>query len=727
MKHLSNWFRKRTVLIVIILAAVLLEVISAVQYRYTRGLLEEELEKSAFRDLMTSALRIQEVMSKAEVAVRGQLWHVEKHLDDPDYMGELVTNMVKDDNDNIIGAGLGFKPDFYPSRGRLYEPYARQVGDTCTLMQIASEMHDYTQSSFYQTAMRGDTMKWTLPYLDAEGARGMVTTYALPVKDRRGDPVGMLAVDVSTDWISEVVNMHHVNSSSFSLVVSEDGELIAGPADSLASLSLVQKIVDMMNDSTVEKELKANGRVTGFVFYDEERGEPGHVYYAIKKYAPRWQMVIVCYDKEVFGKLDDMRRDILWMTLAGLAVLGVIIQLFVRSHRRLQATQMEQERIGSELRIAKDIQTQMLPREKSVARSDVNVFGSLVPAREVGGDLYDYFIRNEKLFFCIGDVSGKGAPSAMLMAVTHALFRSASAHESNPARMMQAINETSCQGNESNMFVTLFIGVLDLPTGHLRYCNAGHDVPIMTVQGEWVMIDANANLPLGVFDDVKYGVQEIQMAPESTLFLYTDGLTEAKNSERKQFGLQRVQTVLSTCATSQPKEILEKVTEALHGFVQDAEPSDDLTMLAIHYAPKQFESMLTDTLLMKNKVQEVKRFSSFMKSVTERMDIGKSLGRQLRLAVEEAVVNVIDYAYPSGTEGDITVKVMFDGHTLRVQIIDAGVSFDPTAKEAADTTLSVEDRQIGGLGILLVRELMDSVNYERTDGTNVLTLIKNLK
>ena len=506
MKKLSDWLKKRAVLIVIILAAVLLEVISAIQYRYTRGLLEEELEKSALQDLMTSALRIQEIVVKAEVGVSSQVWHTQRHLDDPDYMNMLVASMAQDGGDNIVGAGIGFKPYYYPSKGKLYEVYGRETEDSVEVEQIASEQHDYTQTDFYQIAMRGDTVKWTPPYLDAEGAKGVVTTYGMPVRDKRGEPVAVLLVDMATNWVGEVVNQHHRNPSSFSLVISEDGDFIAGPDDSLASPSLVRKIVDMVNDSTVERELKAKGRVTGFPFFDEECGESGHVYYAVKKREPRWQIVLVCYDSEVFGKLDDMRKYIIIMMLAGIIVLAVIIQLFVKSHRRLQATQMEQKRIEGELHIAREIQTQMLPQKNSVTRDDVDVFGSLVPAREVGGDLFDFFLRDEKFFFCIGDVSGKGVPSAMVMAVTHSLFRSASAHENNPARMMQVINETSCHGNEANMFVTLFIGVLDLPTGRLHYCNAGHDKPIIvnSQQSTVNSLDAKPNLPVGVFTDVKY-------------------------------------------------------------------------------------------------------------------------------------------------------------------------------------------------------------------------------
>ena len=730
MKKLSDWLKKRAVLIVIILAAVLLELISAIQYRYTRGLLEEELEKSALQDLMTSALRIQEIVVKAEVGVSSQVWHTQRHLDDPDYMNMLVASMAQDGGANIVGAGIGFKPYYYPSKGELFEVYGRQIKDSVEVEQIASEKHDYTQKDFYQIAMRGDTVKWTPPYLDAEGAKGVVTTYGMPVRDKRGEPVAVLLVDMATNWVGEVVNQHHRNPSSFSLVISEDGDFIAGPDDSLASPSLVRKIVDMVNDSTVERELKAKGRVTGFPFFDEECGESGHVYYATKKREPRWQIVLVCYDKEVFGKLDDMRKYIIIMMLAGIFVLAVIIQLFVKSHRRLQATQKEQDRIEGELHIAKEIQTQMLPQKNSVTRDDVDVFGSLVPAREVGGDLFDFFLRDEKLFFCIGDVSGKGVPSAMVMAVTHSLFRSASAHENNPARMMQVINETSCHGNEANMFVTLFIGVLDLPTGRLHFCNAGHDKPIIvnSQQSTVSTLDAKPNLPVGVFTDVKYVEHEHLLTTGSTLFLYTDGLTEARNVQRQFFGLERVKEVLCSVASeSKPQVLLQTMTDAVNQFVEDAEQSDDLTMLVIHYMPQEFESVLTETLVMKNNLHEVTRFSAFIKSATEKLGIEKSLARQLRLAVEEAVVNVIEYAYPAGKEGDITVKIMSDGNTLRFQIIDAGVLFDPTMKERADTTLSAEDRQIGGLGILLVRELMDSINYERIEGTNVLTLIKNLK
>ena len=226
---------------------------------------------------------------------------------------------------------------------------------------------------------------------------------------------------------------------------------------------------------------------------------------------------------------------------------------------------------------------------------------------------------------------------------------------------------------------------------------------------------------------MKYDVQTATILPESTIFLYTDGLTEAKNTARKQFGIERVKDLMEGFVNESPQEMLEKIVAAVERFVKQAEQSDDLTMLAVRYVPVQFESTLSRELTIKNDVHEVAEFSRFIKSVNEELGLETSLARQIRLAVEEAVVNVIDYAYPEGVEGDITVQVLSDGRVMHVKIIDSGVPFDPTEIQKADTTLSAEDRRIGGLGILLVREQMDSINYERTDGKNVLTLMKKLK
>ena len=311
------------------------------------------------------------------------------------------------------------------------------------------------------------------------------------------------------------------------------------------------------------------------------------------------------------NEAQTLRMEKQQLTFGGVAVgilaLVIFFGLYLWSrHRaamRLAEVKAEQERIQSELRIARNIQMSMVPAVfPKLEGLDMSAF--MNPAKEVGGDLYDYFIRDEKLFFCIGDVSGKGVPSAMVMSVILSMFRAISAHENNPAHIMQAVNEASCRGNDSNMFVTMFIGVLDLPTGRLRYCDAGHDAPFIMVNGplgqrplatngtqEWSMVNVIPHLPVGMFDDVKYGVQEALMAPDSTIFLYTDGLTEAKNLKLKQFGINRVEEVLAANSQLPPQQLLEAITNKVHEFVGDAEQSDDLTMMAVHYTPKDCQTV----------------------------------------------------------------------------------------------------------------------------------------
>ena len=728
MRQVFNWLRKHSELLYIILAAVLLEIISAFQYDYTHDLLEDELEKRAEMELTTKIIITKSALNMAENSLNGHIWDINQNLAHADSIYTAVEWVLRS-HPNLLSCGMAFMPYYYPEKGRLFEPYAFWLNNQVYKKQVADESNDYTKRSTFNEVCQANKPIWTEPYFDAVTGKPVVT-YARPIHDGNRNIAGVFAIDVALDWLGDTLNYRHVYPSSFDLLMSTSGKKIAGPKESIAKWRDVDKVISIINDSTIEKFESRSKRTHTFSF-TSINGDKAFVFYHHFKGNPSWQMAVVCYDEEVYGKLYKMRYHMMWLALAGLSVLGIIIFLFARGSRRLHQTQMEQERIGSELRVARDIQMQMLPKTYPPypERDDIDIFGSLMSAREVGGDVFDFFIRDEKLFFCIGDVSGKGVPSAMVMSVVHSLFRMASVHENHPARIMQTINKVSCEGNDSNMFVTMFIGILDLPTGHLRYCNAGHDVPVVLSEKLNVsnQIDAKANLPVGLFDDFTYEMQETTLDSGSTLFLYTDGLTEAKNSLHKQFGLKRVMAVLNSNNGLTPRELLEKMTSEVHAFVEDAEQSDDLTMLAIRYSPVDHHLILNEELTIQNQVQQVKNVNAFMKEIMGRLDIEKSLAKKLQLAVEEAIVNVINYAYPVGETGDIGLNVSSDGNILKIVISDSGVIFDPTMKQDTDITLSVENRPIGGLGILLVREMMDSINYERLNDMNILTLKKNFK
>ena len=245
----------------------------------------------------------------------------------------------------------------------------------------------------------------------------------------------------------------------------------------------------------------------------------------------------------------------------------------------------EKERMDSELRMASQLQQNMMPKGY-VIKDNVELYGKLVPAREMGGDLFDYYIRDEKLFFCIGDVCGKGAPAAMLMAYAHAYLGTFTLKEDNPAHIIYSLNQIASDGNDSCTFITLFFGVLHLSTGLLQYCNAGHNPPYI-LDSEVTMLDCHPNQPVGPMSDVEFILQEITLRPGSTIFLYTDGLTEAQDKERLEFGVERTENALRDCLDRRlnPEEIVDTVTETVHHFTMKAEQSDDMTMLAIRYTP----------------------------------------------------------------------------------------------------------------------------------------------
>ena len=708
-----------TSLTIIIVAVLLLELLSAAQYYFTRNMMEDELEKRAELELTTKAIITNGLIENSEEALKSHIMEIKRNLADPDTMINIMAWTLKF-SPHVMGCGMAFNPGYYPDRDSLFEPYALRTDTGIQCMQIAGDNYDYTKDGVFRYIQRKKTNSWVGPYDDAYVKQKLIS-YAIPIYTFAGDTVGVYGIDINCNTLGDILNRQNIYPSSFDFLITERGELIAGPTDP-SMKKKVENAIRIINDSTILKHGIKESCIHIAYYHDDEEDQDLTLFYAGMRDIPQWQIAVACYDNEVYAPLKKLHLRLLLISLLAFGVLLFIVGCFARNEEKLKQKTMQEQRIAGELRVANQIQQSMLPRQY-YQQDDLKIYGSLVPAREVGGDLFDYFTCDDKLFFCIGDVSGKGASSAMLMGVIHSMFRAFSAHEKNPSYIMQAINRSSCQNNEANMFVTLFIGVLDLPTGRLRYCNAGHDAPI--ILPTLSSIPANPHLPVGVFEDIQYKVEEIILQPDSTIFLYTDGLTEAKNMARKIFGLERIKNILATCVDKQPKEILEIVSDEVRRYVGNAEQSDDLTMLAIRYTPKQFESTFAETIVIKNDIHELPEFNNFQKAFYAKLNLDKPEARKMQLAVEEAVVNVIDYAYPIDTEGNIEVRMMSDGHSLKIVITDSGVFFDPTTKKKADTTLSAEERQIGGLGLLLVRELMDTINYEREEGKNILTLIKN--
>ena len=289
------------------------------------------------------------------------------------------------------------------------------------------------------------------------------------------------------------------------------------------------------------------------------------------------------------------QRMLLIAIVCGLCLFVVFLTIYLfrrqwqmrklkQAYDQLEEVTTQKERIESELRIARTIQLSMVPSVFPI-RPDIDIYGCMTPAKTVGGDLYDFFVHDNQLFFCIGDVSGKGVPAALLMTVTKSLFRAFSSNESMPDKIVSRMNDNLSENNKERMFVTLFVGILDLTSGLLRYCNGGHEAPVI-IDKEAHLLPINHIFPVGAVPATPYKMQETVIEPQTTILLYTDGLNEALNADKEKFGKERILNEANRAIQAgqlSPKALIEQLTLSVHQFVGDTEQSDDLTMLAINY------------------------------------------------------------------------------------------------------------------------------------------------
>ena len=560
---------------------------------------------------------------------------LEANLDSP----ESVFNTLERElhvNRRLVGCFAAFEPNYFESKGRWFEAYAYYTDSAhIEKRQLGSEQHDYFNGVWYKKGLALGKLNdgyLTDPYYDHTVGSSMYCSYVLPVHDSKGRKVGVYGVDLNLDSIYTAINKdeerikrlglvendpdnpHDVNSF-FLQIIDSKGKKIAGSED--VDEKILKEILE--KDSLQSEKMKIND----------------HTYYVSSRRIKHtdWTLMVAQYWLWVYLDGITLVLILLFFMIVG----SIIIYFFMRNSIRhaikplgylsksakevargnfdtqlpsfkqddevtqlrdsfdtmqqslkryvdeLKKSTTAKASIESELNVAQSIQMSMLPKTYPPYpdRHDIEIYGSLTPAKGVGGDLYDFFIRNEKLFFCIGDVSGKGVPASLVMAVTRTLFRNIATHIAEPSHIVETMNMSISEGNDNNMFVTLFVGVLDLATGHLRYCNAGHDAPYIQTE----LLPCDANLPVGVMQEWSFSDQETTLKSNTMIFLYTDGLTEAENSSQAQFGEERVTDVIKTHLndTCSPQKLIEDMTEAVHQFVCGTEQSDDLTMMAIKY------------------------------------------------------------------------------------------------------------------------------------------------
>ncbi len=727
-KDTFNHFAALQGLMIIIVAILTLEGTAILQYVFSQRVIREEAERRAHGQLEATELRINSVIDQVETAVRNNLWSAAVQVSRPDSLWNLTRGIVKD-NPIIYGSAVALVENYSRKAGRLYAPYAHRSGEEIVSSQLGTQEYNYPEQEWFVKALENPGGYWSEPYYDEGGGNMLMTTYSIPVKDHAGRVAAVLTADVSLEWLSSLLEGVQVYPNSFNMVVSRTGKIMVCPVETLIMRRSVHEMAAQADDSDTAAFNSINramlSQESGTIPF-KYKGKVNYLYFnAVDRTG--WSMSIVIPHDEIYGSVQKVGGWVALLQVLGILMLILILWATLRNQKKMQEISANKSRMENELQVARSIQMALLPKifPPYPERKDIDMFATIVPAKEVGGDLYDFFIRDEKIFFCIGDVSGKGIPASLVMAVTRSLFRTVAAHEKSPQRIVTAMNESMSDTNENNMFVTLFCGVLDLTTGHLRFCNAGHNAPyLLYPDGTSVPLEVNPNLPLAVMEGMVFAEQEMDLPSGTGLFMFTDGLNEAENEDHDQFGNERLQAQLSSSLSA--TEQVQVMTRSVDEFVDDAPQSDDLTILYIKYMNANVMDITERHLILHNDIQQIPQLAEFVENVADIAHLDVGLTMSLNLALEEAVSNVIMYAYPKGADGLVDIEAIIRKEVLEFVITDSGTPFDPTVAPEADVSLSLEDRPIGGLGIFLVKNIMDTVNYERTDGKNILKMTKKL-
>jgi phosphoserine phosphatase RsbU/P len=400
-----------------------------------------------------------------------------------------------------------------------------------------------------------------------------------------------------------------------------------------------------------------------------------------------------------------------------------------QSVRELKETTAAKERIESELKIAREIQMSMVPKTfpPFPNRPEFDLYATLIPAREVGGDFYDFlFIDDNHLCFAIGDVSGKGIPAALFMAVTRTLFRTTASKVSAPDKILSLLNVEMCRNNDTCMFVTVFCAVLDTRTGEIEYSNGGHNLPYLISHGEISRLKNTGGMLLGFRDNVTYRAEKLVIREGDGLVLYTDGVTEAMDERGNQFSEKRLAEFLQQANGSSATELIRGAVDQVRRHSGSAPQSDDITALALKYL---LTAATSDAIVVeiKNSLLEIARVVRIAGDLCQRHRLDAQTSHNVKLALDEILTNIISYAYADDREHSIVTRFNLERENLIVEVEDDGRPFNPLNGPEPDTKQMPEQRPIGGLGIYLVRKLIHELEYRRQNETNILTMKLKVK
>lgn len=637
----SRSLASRLIIYVLSFTLVVFAIVVMQFYNYSRKQVTDSAIAHTHGLLSSIAIQISSELQIVETIIKQSAWMVEANIHNPDLLPNILTPVIRD-NSLIIGSSIAFVPGYYQEKGKyfmLYASYEDEQEKEISVRTLGGASYDYPYMDWFLVPKLLKQSYWSEPYYDTGGGNSIISTYALPLLDPQGEVYAVLTADISLSHFTDMISELKPYSSSYTFLLSRNGSYLSHPER--------EKI---MNETIFSDAFSKGNRQEEEVGYDMLAGHTGtsksddgkqSIYAFYTTIANNgWSVGTICPSQVILHNLDAVLYRILFTFFTGVLVLLFFIYQVIRRQIRpleqfsesarsiatgrfditlpditskdeikdlhdslaymqqslssyvseLRATTAAKERFESELFIAREIQMGMIPKifPPYPEREDIDLYAVLQPAKEVGGDLYDFFIHEDRLYFIIGDVSGKGVPASLFMAISRSLFRMVAQQSHSPSEIMTRMNRTISDNNEANMFITLVIGILDLQTGKLRFCNAGHNPPlIINADGKVCPLESEAQIFVGILDDMEYTDEEVQLEKDARLFLYTDGISEAENSAKELYGEEHLIRTLQKATTSDAQTMVKHVINSVAAHVQQAEASDDITVLVIHYQPEK--------------------------------------------------------------------------------------------------------------------------------------------
>ncbi len=607
---------------------------------------------------------------------------VKKCLEDPDELYDKTSELLNR-YPNFYSCYVVFPPYYYPEEGKWFGLTSYRTKDSIISRPFGNAEHDYFEREWYKGAVQSTEGYWSTPYRDDDFDEP-IYTYSKVMRDEEGKLICVIGIDFSLNWIHNLLEHFKPFEEAVFMLYGSNGTLLAmsngAPADIITSKTLQPINIKMV--TAVPKR---------------------HIIQSLR-----------------LGTLLPFGVFVL-----GILVVGLLIRRITRDEQVNARLETEKKVLSHELEIAHNIQMGILKDEnekkQAQGNGDIELQTLLVPMREVGGDLFDFHREGDELWFIIGDVSGKGIPAAIFMSAAVNLFRAAGVRATSPKEIMEEMNAILSENNPSLTFVTAFIGCLHIPTGELLFCNAGHCAPLIkhklsavnqhsavSIQPSEVRcLQIEPNIPLGYDGRYCFVEQGCMLGEGDTLVLYTDGVTEARNERREMLGLKRWSDIVAKN---------EDLPNAIKHFIGQADPTDDITLMTIC----KKSPVLPMTINVPCREDQWPVLRNAIHSFGLCIGMERKALKKYEVAAEEAIVNILHYSQAN----DIEIVLSSQDSAFTIQLMDDGLPFDPT--EHTPNNKTIDERQIGGMGIHLIRQIVDEMHYERKKEKNILRMVKSL-